>query len=213
MTDAALAAGGMPVLSKGFVRGHHGGVAEYQFETTWRLATSAADAWAVLFDGEGWPKWWPSVRQVEQLTHGAPDGQGRRLRYHFTTRLPYTLTFEAQLVEVSEPSRLVAVASGELAGTWTCDLVQEGEFLMVRHVWAVRTTRRWMNLMAPLIRPVFAWNHAALMREGGHGFAAHLGTSAHVENTSDHQAARSVSVAALAFALGLLVRAATRRHR
>jgi hypothetical protein len=68
-------------------------------------------------DGEGWPAWWPSVRLVELLSEGAPGGVDRRMRCHFGTRLPYTLTFAARLVEVVEPSRLVAAAEGELAGT------------------------------------------------------------------------------------------------
>lgn len=202
---------GAGALSKGFVRGQHGGMAEYRFETTWRLATTAADAWAVLVDGENWPKWWPSVREVAQLTPGAPDGLGRRLRYHFATRLPYTLTFDAELVEMREPTRLVAVASGELDGTWTCDLIQDGDVLLVRHVWAVCTTRRWMNALALLVRPAFAWNHAALMREGGRGFAARLGTTGHVQANPDRRVARSAFAAATGVALLLVVRAALRR--
>jgi hypothetical protein len=158
-------------------------VTDYRFETTWRLRASQRDAWALLVDGEGWPRWWPSVRQVEVVSPGAPGGLGRRLRFHFRTRLPYTLRFEAELVEVTEPTRLVALADGELAGTWTCDLVQDGESVALRHVWAVSTTRRWMNALAPLARPVFSWNHASLMREGGYGFASHLGTEGYVEGT------------------------------
>jgi hypothetical protein len=153
-------------------------MADYRFETTWRLRASQAQAWALLSDGEGWPAWWPSVRRVEVLAEGAPGGVGRRLRYHFATRLPYTLTFDARMVEAVEPSRLVAVAEGELAGTWTCALAQRGEDVVVQHLWSVRTTRPWMNIVAPLAAPLFAWNHAALMREGGRGFAAHLGTVA-----------------------------------
>ena len=186
---------------------------DYRFETTWRLRASQTDAWALLADGEAWPRWWPSVRQVERLSPGAPDGLGRRLRFHFSTRLPYTLTFEAELVEVAEPTRLVASASGELAGTWTCDLLQDGESVVVRHVWAVSTTRRWMNVLAPMARPVFSWNHASLMREGGYGLAAHLGTAGHVESASAWRPSVPLRAgAASAVALGVLVRAARRRH-
>lgn len=191
---------------------HHGSVVDYRFETTWRLPVSQEDAWALLVDGEGWPRWWPSVRQVERLSGGSPDGLGRRFRFHFSTRLPYTLTFEAELVEVVEPTRLVAVATGELAGTWTCDLAQAGDNVLVRHIWAVSTTRRWMNALAPLARPVFSWNHASLMRDGGHGFARHLGTAGTVEGAAAPRRAVSLLAgAAVAVALWLLVRAARRR--
>jgi len=38
----------------------------------------------------------------------------------------------------------------------------------------VRTTRRWMNLAAPLARGLFAANHHALMRQGAEGLARRL---------------------------------------
>lgn len=190
-----------------------GSVADYRFQTTWRLPASQQDAWTLLYDGEGWPRWWPSVRKVELLEPGSPDGLGRLLRFHFSTRLPYTLTFEARLVEVAKPTRLVAAANGELAGTWTCDLFQDGANLVVRHVWAVSTTQRWMNLLAPVASPFFSWNHAALMREGGQGFAAQLGTTAQIEGAPErHRALSALTVTSVAVALVPIVRAARRRR-
>lgn len=188
-------------------------MADYRFETSWRLPASQSEAWAVLSDGEAWSEWWPSVRRVERLTDGAPNGVGRLLRYHFGTRLPYTLTFEARLVEVTEPSRLVAAAEGELAGQWSCDLTQDGGDVVLRHVWSVSTTRAWMNLLAPVAAPVFAWNHAALMREGGQGFADRLGTRVVVEGDPGLPGtapALALAGGAAALVLWLVVRA--RRH-
>jgi len=37
--------------------------------------------------------------------------------------------------------------------------------------------KRWMNLLAPLLAPVFAWNHDQVMAEGGRGLARHLGVT------------------------------------
>jgi uncharacterized protein YndB with AHSA1/START domain len=158
-------------------------MADYRFETTWRLPADLTGAWNVLSEAEQWPTWWPSVRRVERLTPGASNGLGRRPRFHFGTRLPYTLSFEAELVEVAEPRRLVASADGELSGTWTCELEQVDGGVVVRHVWAVSTTRAWMNLLAPVARPAFAWNHASLMCEGGRGFAGRLGTVVEIGRT------------------------------
>ena len=39
----------------------------------------------------------------------------------------------------------------------------------------MRTTRAWMNLLAPVARPIFAVNHDYVMRNGGHGLAKLLG--------------------------------------
>jgi hypothetical protein len=45
---------------------------------------------------------------------------------------------------------------------------------MVRYDWWVHTNRTWMNALAPLLRPVFQWNHGAVMREGGAALARRL---------------------------------------
>jgi hypothetical protein len=43
--------------------------------------------------------------------------------------------------------------------------------------WRVRTTRAWMNLLGPIARPAFIWNHDRLMAAGGAGLARELGVS------------------------------------
>jgi hypothetical protein len=45
----------------------------------------------------------------------------------------------------------------------------------VLYEWNVHTTRAWMNLLAPVARPVFAVNHDYVMRHGGEGLARLLG--------------------------------------
>ena len=45
----------------------------------------------------------------------------------------------------------------------------------VLYEWHVETSKRWMNLLAPLARPVFAYNHDVVMRWGGEGLARRLG--------------------------------------
>lgn len=48
-------------------------------------------------------------------------------------------------------------------------------FTVVRYDWCVHTTCAWMNALVPLLRPVFQWNHDAMMREGGAALARLLG--------------------------------------
>jgi hypothetical protein len=54
-------------------------------------------------------------------------------------------------------------------------LFEEGGVTAVTYEWSVATTKAWMNLVAPLARPVFAWNHDWVMRRGGEGLARELG--------------------------------------
>ena len=39
----------------------------------------------------------------------------------------------------------------------------------------MHTTRPWMNLLAPVARPFFRWNHNVVMHQGGVGLAGLLG--------------------------------------
>ena len=79
------------------------------------------------------------------------------------------------MTRVQPPSELAAEVSGELAGTGRWTLSPSGDGTLVRCNWDIRTTRPWMNLVAPLARPVFSWNHDELMREGGRSLARQLG--------------------------------------
>ena len=44
----------------------------------------------------------------------------------------------------------------------------------VTYEWNVEHDEAWMNLLAPVARPVFAYNHDMVMRWGGEGLARRL---------------------------------------
>jgi len=157
---------------------HTGGtgiMADYTFITVWRLEAPIDAVWDAVYQSERWPPWWRSVRQVIEISKGDEDGVGNVRRYVWRSRLPYTLIFELQVTRVEPPVKLEGVSSGELAGRGAWDLSAEGAVTVVRNTWEVRTSQAWMNLLAPVARPVFAWNHAISMRDGGEGIAKLLG--------------------------------------
>ncbi|MDO9007378.1 MAG: hypothetical protein Q7U80_04070, partial [Thiobacillus sp.] len=45
---------------------------------------------------------------------------------------------------------------------------------VIRYEWHVRSTRWWMNLIAPFARSMFIRNHGVLMRQGAEGLARRL---------------------------------------
>jgi hypothetical protein len=87
----------------------------------------------------------------------------------------YRLEFDMRITDVDRPYRMDGVAEGELAGTGSWRLYDDGGATAVLFEWRVRTTRWWMNALAPLARPIFRWNHDRLMRAGGRGLARRLG--------------------------------------
>jgi hypothetical protein len=64
---------------------------------------------------------------------------------------------------------------GELSGVGLWRLYEQDGVTAVLYEWNVATSKAWMNLLAPLARPVFEWNHDWVMARGGEGIARLLG--------------------------------------
>jgi uncharacterized protein YndB with AHSA1/START domain len=157
---------------------------EYRFLTTWCLEAPREPVWDAIWQSERWPEWWRGMVASQRLAEGDETGVGQVGRYTWRSRLPYTLDFEMKTTRVDKPRLLEAHAEGELAGVGRWRLFEEdgegadgadGAVTVVVYEWNVRTTKPWMNMLAPVARHVFAWNHDWLMRNGGEGIAGLLG--------------------------------------
>lgn len=150
-------------------------MASYAFLTTWLLESPREPAWEAIADPGSWPAWWPNVKRAEELDHGDADGLGRRYRCTWRSRLPYSVSFEAEVVRAERPGLIEAAATGDLEGMGRWRLLEQDGLTAVLYEWQVRTTKLWMNVAAPIARPIFEVSHDAVMRGGAEGIAAHLG--------------------------------------
>jgi uncharacterized protein YndB with AHSA1/START domain len=153
-------------------------VARYEFLTTWLLEAPLEPVWAAIYDAESYPRWWRGVESVVELEPGQdPEGLGigNLARYTWRSRLPYTLEFDMRVTRVERPHLLAGQASGELEGEGIWRFYEGAQGTAVTYHWLVNTTRPWMNVLTPLLRPAFAWNHDLVMRQGGEGLARLLG--------------------------------------
>jgi uncharacterized protein YndB with AHSA1/START domain len=148
--------------------------ADYHYISTWQLQAPIEQVWAAISNLDQLPTWYPAVQQVQTLSPGDDQGVGARVRYGLKGRLPMRLAFEATVTRVDPPRQLELRAEGDLAGTGRWDLEQHDGLTSARYTWDVRTTKPWMNLAAPLARPLFAWNSKGVMLQAGQGLARHL---------------------------------------
>jgi len=153
-------------------------MAGYRFATCWTVTAPIESVWGALLAGEQWPEWWPYLESVEQVAPGDVAGIGAIHRYSWRGPLPYRLTFDMVVTRIERPFVLGGTARGDLEGTglWTL-LSGDDAATRVRYDWNVRTTRTWMNLLAPVARGLFAWNHDLIMKAGEKGLSRHLGIS------------------------------------
>ena len=150
-------------------------MAEYRFLTTWLVEAPREDVFQAIWDSERWPSWWRGVERVQKLEDGDEEGQGSLGRYTWKSFLPYELTFDMRIDLVERPHRMTGTSVGDLQGEGRWRLFEDGGVTAVVYEGDVQTTEWWMNVLAPLARPLFAWNHDWVMSRGGEGLARLLG--------------------------------------
>jgi hypothetical protein len=150
------------------------GAADFQLVTDWTLTALRQAVWNELSKPEEWPSWWRAVSRVELIEPGDANGVGALRRMTWRTALPYSLTFDMRTVRVEAMDLIEGRAEGELQGVGRWTLTSEGTTTHVRYDWRVQVTQPWMRFVAPLARPVFAWNHGVVMGWGGEGLARRL---------------------------------------
>jgi uncharacterized protein YndB with AHSA1/START domain len=150
-------------------------VVRYDFLTTWAFDAPVERVFDALHATTAYPSWWNGVEEVERLEEGDADGVGSLDRYVWKSKLPYRLEFRSRTTRVERPHLMEGEAFGELAGEGRWRLWEGPAGTCVTYEWNVGTTRAWMNALAPVARPVFAWNHDYVMRNGAHGLARLLG--------------------------------------
>jgi uncharacterized protein YndB with AHSA1/START domain len=146
----------------------------FELVSDWLIDAPVEQVWQALHDAHAWPQWWPYVRTVTPLRAGDAQGLGAVRRFRWGSRLPYGLAFDVEVVELQRPYRMCGRASGELDGEGLWELQPDGRGTRVRYTWRVALTRPWMRFVAPLMGPVFRWNHNGVMRAGAEGLARYL---------------------------------------
>jgi len=147
---------------------------EYKFTSNWTLDHPIEPVWDLIHSIEDWPAWWPGVNSVVEIEKGNSNGVGAQHRSTWKSRLPYRLEFESEVVRIEHHKSIEVRALGELEGRglWAFEL--DGRVTHVRYDWEVHTRKAWMNLLAPLARPLFRWNHDVLMAWGEAGLKRRL---------------------------------------
>ncbi|HEX4039148.1 MAG TPA: SRPBCC family protein [Acidobacteriaceae bacterium] len=149
----------------------------FSFISVWKIEAPLQAVWEALYRIEAWPSWWHGVEEVEVLNWGAPDRVGFRSRQVWKSKLPYKLKFEGELTRVVPLERIEISSQGELQGSGLMRFASDGRLTTFQYDWNVETTKAWMNLFAPILKPAFSWNHDIIMNWGAQGLARKLGTA------------------------------------
>lgn len=140
----------------------------YVFRSVWSVPAPMSDVMPVLDDLESYPAWWPEMREVRPLG-------GRRFEVVARSFLPYELRFvsESEVPDLSS-GVIDARLSGDMQGTvrWTVEEADGGCRMVYDQ--EVSTNKRLLNVLAPVARPGFKFNHSLMMRHGQAGLRTYL---------------------------------------
>jgi uncharacterized protein YndB with AHSA1/START domain len=146
----------------------------YQFETDLVLTAPIEEIFDTVRQVERYHQWWPSVRRSELVTAGDGSGIGHHTSHEIRGPLGYRMRFDLKALEMEYPRRARYLVRGDLIGTATYLLEPTEGGTLVRFLWNVSTTKRWMTVLGPITRAIFLRSHSAVMREGAGAMAALL---------------------------------------
>jgi len=139
----------------------------YAFVTRWRVAGTCGEIADVLGDPLELPRWWPSVYLGVAETQ-PPDASGlhRRVRLHTKGWLPYTITWESEIVESRYPYGYALVARGDFDGRGVWTFEQDGAWVDITYDWRLSAEKPLLRNLSFLLRPLFEANHRWAMAQG-----------------------------------------------
>lgn len=133
---------------------------DYTFLSHWRIEGTCGEVADVLGDPLQLPRWWPSVYlDVREIAPPDAGGLGRRVALLTKGWLPYTITWEFEVVASDYPNGFTIVASGDFDGRGVWTFVQDGPFVDVTYDWRLRVQKPLLKHLSFLLKPLFAANH------------------------------------------------------
>ncbi|MBZ9987213.1 SRPBCC family protein [Mesorhizobium sp. BH1-1-5] len=147
-----------------------------RFDESWDIPEGTPqEVWDVLSDAQLLPLWWgDAYKEVEPLDKKGKGVVGARARARARGALPYELNFIIEAAEL-DPGWLVVVKTfGDFDGLWRAELSPSGSGTHVDLIWQVTVERPILKLLAPLLRPAFAWNHRWTTPRGEAGLRRYL---------------------------------------
>lgn len=147
---------------------------DYRFITIWKFNIDLDKVYAAIHDADHYHIWWKGQSKVETIRKGDNIGLGAVRRFRTRSFLPYSLVYDGTVNAIEPMRKIEGTTQGDLKGHGVWLFEHSDGITTTTYIWNVRTTSRWMNLIAPIAKPFFEWNHNLVMKWGGKGLAKYL---------------------------------------
>jgi hypothetical protein len=134
----------------------------------YRFPVPACELWSAMADVEEYRRWWPWLRSFDGRGLVAGD------RWHCVVQppLPYAVRFTVAIDEVVEAERVTATVEGDVVGTASIEIREDGEGCEARLASALAPNGRALRVLATVARPVVRFGHDWVLDAGAREFRA-----------------------------------------
>jgi hypothetical protein len=108
------------------------------------------------------------------MEEGNMDGMGKVIRYTWKSFLPFTLSFDFKITGKEIYKKISGEASGDLQGTGVWTFEESNGITFIQYKWEVISTKKIINLLSPVLKWFFKYNHNLIMHWGAKGLAKKL---------------------------------------
>ncbi len=133
---------------------------DYHFITHWKIKGPVDAVFKILKEGQNYEQWWKpayvSTRKLDEKT----------IQAVVRAKLPYTLTFNTELIHEMTNQEIEIKSTGELEGNGLWKLKSDGSFTHVTFLWNVKATKPLIQWLSFFLKPIFKWNHNWVMKTG-----------------------------------------------
>lgn len=145
----------------------------YLFESTWHVNAPLKLVADVLFEDKDWETWWPGLESAA-ISRNKASIVGSEVDCIWRAITGYRLKLKITINDYELYKLVLFSSTGHLIGKGSWEFMGDNESTCMRIIWDVHTTKRWMNLFASILRPIFIQNHHHIMRRGEAGLNAYL---------------------------------------
>jgi len=155
-----------------------------RFVDSWTVKAPLEAVFAVLSDLRTYPAW--GAAGYKSCQADGPPAVGRVIHVCVKGPLPFQIRFDAAITRLESPREVHMTATGDFDGEWSLRLEPTEGAVKIHSDWLIRPRRPPPRLLAPLLRPIFHWNHTSLVKGAYQGLQRYLD-----EATAQPQSVRS----------------------
>ena len=139
---------------------------DFDIRSDWTLIAEPEELTPIILDPELLPLWCPSAfLKGELLDPGDSTGLGMKMLVRSKGILPHTFFFIGAIVYVEPHHAMQIAARGDFDGLCDMCVTPNGDGTCDAHFrWRINIRQPYIRPLIRALRPVFLWNHRAMMR-------------------------------------------------